>query len=128
MKVKKSVANKTLLSIDRRILPLFLHHHDQYLLFNYNNTQVTRNPGEIVYFMNKRDYFEKGRKISKLGYEYKLRLSNEPIGSTSAGRLQGVYWTMYGFDNLLTEPISKAILILKVLSCDVQENKMETLF
>ena len=112
--IKKGLADKSVLNIDNNILPLFLYHEDEYLLLNYNNAQLTRSPANIVYFINTRDYHLKGKKILNLGHEYKLRLSNEPIGSTSDGKLQGIYWIMYGVDNLLTEPLSKAMLILKV--------------
>ena len=117
--IKKGQSDKSVLNVDHKVLPLFINHQDEYLLLNYNNTQDARSPADIVYVINERDYFLMGRKINQLGYPYKLRLSNEPIGSSSLNGLQGVYWTLYGLDNLLTEPFSKAILILKVAFCHV---------
>lgn len=96
-------------------LPTFHHFfNENNETINFTNAQFTKEPSDIVYIMRKDQFNLLGTALKRLNLPFGLRLSRKPLKSFTYGYLQQYYWGLIGDDSLLTEPLSVAILKLKV--------------
>ena len=112
--LRMSLDKSSELQVNRWKLPLFYDHDDKHWMTNYNNSQIMKKPSDIVFITDQRRFNSLGRKMKNAKLEYKLRLSKSPIRSSTFGEQQQVFWTLFGQDSMLHEPLSNAFLILLV--------------
>ena len=103
--------NSTKITPDKIQLPT-IYYQFEHDLTNFYNSQETEKPSDIIFMMTKNEYFEFGKKLIKFTREYKMRLSNASIDTYID--THGTYWNILGPESLLNEPLTCAILKLKV--------------
>ena len=91
-----------------------IHYQSEDDDINFVNAQLTRNPSDITFLMTKSQYFEWGKKLINWNEEFNMRLSNNSMKSYLDGQDQNSYWYILGTESLLTEPLTQALLQLKV--------------
>lgn len=110
-RIRKTLKKPT--HLDETQLPSF--HHSNNFISDYFNTQKSANPSDVVFILQERDYKFMGTQLKEMGLLYKLRLSNKPIESFAfLDDQEPVFWSLFGFESLLSEPLTLAASVLKV--------------